>query len=304
MNSLDKNCLVSIIIPTYNRADRILKTLKSAINQSYKNIEIIIIDDNSDDNTEQIVKKYLNDKVHYYKNKVNLGGAKSRNVGVKKSNGDIIAFLDSDDEWLENKIQLQIEKFLKNKDVGMVYTKYLLINEITGEKIKFDCEKVFEKDFHSLLCQNYIGTTSSICIKKDIFEQIGGFDENLPSCQDWDLYIRIAQVCKIEKVEDICLNYYFHNNSITGNSKNTIIGHNIIIKKINSILEKNKLEEEKIIKSYNFRRMANVYMKNRMIKEGRKNFKKSMLYKFNKQSLQHLIASYLGENIYFKLKKL
>ena len=97
------NKKVSVIIPTYNRATTIIKSINSVLNQTYSNFEIVVVDDNSDDNTKDIIKQIQDDRIIYIKNKKNLGAASARNIGIKNATGELIAFQDSDDEWIKQK---------------------------------------------------------------------------------------------------------------------------------------------------------------------------------------------------------
>ncbi len=308
MKSANSNELVSVVIPTFNRASRIIKTIESVLSQTYDNLEIIIIDDNSKDNTYEVIQPYLSEDIRYYKNEINVGGAKSRNIGVKHCRGDLVAFLDSDDEWLPEKIELQVNKFNTNNNIDMVYTNYYLVNENNNKKLIFKESEELDNELLSILCKNFIGTTSTICIKKDVFNKIEGFDEQLPSCQDWDLYMRVlSNGYNIARVDTPCLNYYYHNNSITGNVNNVIKGHEIVLGKIKKLIESKNIDNRsyKIIMSSNYERLAHIYMKNKKIREGRKYFIKAINSNFkNVKAVNHLILSLANESLYYKLKKI
>ena len=298
--------LVSIIIPAYNRAHTIKMTLDSVLNQTYKNYEVIIVDDNSKDNTYEVVKPYLSDNIFYYKNEKNLGGGKSRNVGVEHSKGSILAFLDSDDEWLPEKLEKQVNIFMTNEDIALVYTKFYLISETSGKKFVSEETKRLNDDFKSILCNNFIATTSTIAIRREAFLDINGFDDYLKTCQDWDLYIRTLKKYKVKGIEEPCVNYYYHTESITGNAENVINSHIIVNERIDKIIEENNFtpEEIKVIKSCHAERMAHIYAKFKDFKNARKYFVQALKYdKKNKKALKHLLASCLGDKIYFKLKK-
>ena len=124
---MNKNLKVSTIITTYRRADMLKRAIDSVLNQTYSNIEVIVVDDNdekSEDrkNTEEIMTSYANNpKVKYIKHKVNMNGAAARNTGIKNSTGEIVCFLDDDDWYLETKIEKQLEFLCKNKDYKAVY---------------------------------------------------------------------------------------------------------------------------------------------------------------------------------------
>ena len=133
--------LVSIIIPTFNSAKFLSQTIESALNQTYKNTEIIIVDDNSTDKTVEIIKNYQNknSKIKFYKiknyKKTGSGsGSKPRNFGIKKSKGKYIAFLDSDDLWEKNKLQRQVETITPNTDISFTKCHYLH-NQSKSKKI-------------------------------------------------------------------------------------------------------------------------------------------------------------------------
>ena len=129
INSISKNELVSIIMPSYNTVNFIGESINSVLNQSYSNWELIIVDDCSSDNTEEVVKKYLHDKrIKYLKNKKNLGAALSRNKALKIARGRWIAFLDSDDLWSQKKLEKQIN-FMKKNNFYFSYTNYKIIDE-------------------------------------------------------------------------------------------------------------------------------------------------------------------------------
>lgn len=296
--------LVSVIIPTYNREDVILRAVESVKNQTYKNIEIIIIDDCSSDNTYEVIKSELNSNIRYYKNEKNQGGAGSRNVGASKANGEIFAFLDSDDEWYDYKIEEQMKMF--NDNIDLVYSGYVIINEQTKEETRFNNDG--EITLKKILSNNCIGTTSSICIKKDRFLEIGGFDKSLTSCQDWDLYIRAFKDNNFSMVTKACVKYYYHNNSITGNYLNVINGHKKVFDKIEQLMnEKYQLKESdrRYVKSNNMERLGHAYMKFRKMNEGTKCFKDAIGFnKCNMTAWKNYILSILLKERYFKYKKL
>lgn len=293
--------LVSVIIPTYNREKTILRAIESVKNQTYTNWEIIIIDDKSTDNTEKIIKNQINKSIRYYKNDKNLGGSVSRNIGAKYANGDFFAFLDSDDEWYEFKLKMQVDMFKSNNNIDMIFTEYVIVNENTGNNFIFNNNN--DITIKNLLSNNFIGTTSSICIKRDKFFEIGGFNSNLPGCQDWDLYIR-AFNNNFARIDKPCLNYYFHNDSITGNYKNIVDAHKKVFFNIDGILNDNNCildnKTKKYIKSSNSERLGHVYMKFREMKKGQSLFWKAIKYNIrNINAWKHLMASLvLGEKYY------
>lgn len=221
---------VSIIIPTYNRAMSIGRTIQSALNQTYKDFELIIVDDNSSDNIHEILSTYDDSRIKYIKHHTNRGAPAARNTGIKNSNGEFIALLDDDDEWLPQKLEKQIKLFdSTKKTVGMVYGGYEIVNN-TGKVVKTLLPSKKGDLFHVLLKSNVIGSPTNL-IKRECFEKIHYCDESLKSCQDWDLWLKIAKNYEIEYVPEILARYNLSDSSISRNSDSVLIGHKQILSK-------------------------------------------------------------------------
>jgi glycosyltransferase involved in cell wall biosynthesis len=190
--------LVSVIIPAYNASDCIERAINSVFSQTFTNYEIIIIDDGSTDITEEIVKKF-GDKVRYIRQE-HSGTSAARNNGIEVSNGDWISFLDADDEWLPEKLELQIELINKNPDLKWCSSYYYL--ESDGKRIPYPYSKRIKSAINSNGCfDNYfkysIDTTNlanvqTTIIKKDIFDELGKFEVGRIRSQDLDMWWRIA----------------------------------------------------------------------------------------------------------------
>lgn len=225
------NDKVSVIIPTFNRSELLKKAIESLEKQSHQNLEIIIIDDFSTDNTAAIVAEMTDDRIIYLKHEVNKGGSEARNTGLRRATGNFIGFLDSDDQWLPEKIEKQLEKFNDEPDVGVVYSGVQVVDENNQPTRKIIPE--YRGDILSKLLEfNYIDTTSSVLVRKEVLDQIEGFDAKLPSCQDWDLYIRLAQVTKFDFVTESMVLFYHHSGErITTNKTSVLNGHLSIFEK-------------------------------------------------------------------------
>ncbi|MGI8351375.1 glycosyltransferase family 2 protein [Niallia circulans] len=230
MNSEGKEKKISIVIPTFNRSDLLVKAIKSVQAQGYENIEIVVVDDCSTDDTRKVVEKLNDKRIKYIKHKENMGGAVARNTGIQNSSGEYIAFLDSDDTWLSNKLKKQIEVFSENPEVGLVYTGFQL-RDMDNNLIKDKVPKCKGWLLPSLLKSNCVGTTSTIMVKRSAIQNVNGFDPNLPSCQDWDLYIRLSQHIKFDYVEESLVVFFQHKgNRITTNNKSALNGYITIYK--------------------------------------------------------------------------
>ena len=182
---------ISVIIPTYNRKKYIKRAIDSVIRQSYKPFEIIVIDDGSTDGTYELIKKSYSSSQISLEKQINNGVSSARNKGVKLANGDWIAFLDSDDEWFENKLELQAREIKKSKTFMICHTNEIWIrNGIRVNQMKKH-QKYGGAIFKKCLDMCRI-SPSSVMIHRRIFDEIGLFDEDLIICEDYDLWLRIS----------------------------------------------------------------------------------------------------------------
>ena len=232
------NPLVSIIIPTYNREKLIDKTIYSIINQTYQNIEIIVVDDCSKDKTIDIVNGIKDSRIVYKVLDKNQGAPAARNIGIQIATGDYIAFLDSDDRWEPNKLELQLNLIKSKPNVGVVYTGIKVIDE-TSKTENVKTPNIRGQILQKLLIRNCVGSTSSVLIDKELLLKVNGFDLTLKSCQDWDLWIRLAKLTEFDFVEEPLLLYYIHEGErISTNFDSVYEGHFAIYKLYKDLIEK------------------------------------------------------------------
>jgi len=183
---------VSVIIPTYNRCETLKRALQSVLAQTFQDIEVIIVDDGSTDQTSEYCSSLDNPKVTCKRFEINKGGNYARNEGITHSNGELIAFIDDDDYWIPEKLEKQVEMIHK-EHVDLCYTAKNIVYKGKKSK-KYSLIKPRYKDLHkAIMYDNFIGSTSSIVIPKAVLENVGGFDPDLPALQDYDLYIRVIQ---------------------------------------------------------------------------------------------------------------
>lgn len=204
--------LVSVIIPTYNQPGFLVQAIESVLKQTYKNYEIIVIDDGSTDNTKEILDSYIKNRKIKYVYQNNKRQAAARNTGILNSKGEFIAFLDHDDLWLPKKLELQVPLF-KDKEVALVYTNSEDINSkgktIKKRNLKY-CGGYIFKD---LLKRHFI-TNSSVIIRKECLRKTGLFREDLYGADDIHLWLRISHNFKIEHVPRVLIRYRFHENNM------------------------------------------------------------------------------------------
>ncbi len=189
---------ISVIIPTYNRASFLSKTIDSILNQTVKVDEIIVVDDGSTDDTQSILNSFTNIK---YIKQTNQGVSKARNIGIQNSTNNWICFLDSDDIWHDTKIEKQIEFHITNKDILFSHTneRWLFNNKLIKQK------KHQQKPSGYCFKQNVLNTligASTVMIHKSLFENIGYFDEDLTVCEDYDLWLRILYKYKLGYIDE------------------------------------------------------------------------------------------------------
>lgn len=241
--------LISVIIPTYNRSfDKLIsRAINSALSQTYGQIEVIIVDDNSPHSKfrmdiESKIHTINDERIIYVQHDSNMGVSKARNTGIKYARGKYIAFLDDDDEWMKDKIELQLGK-MKDKDVGLVYCDTITVYEddISNRK-KIKSYKISGYVFNNLLTYNFIGSTSFPLIRKRAIDECGMFDEEFQTCEDFDMWVRISKKYKVDFVDIPLVNYYVHNDDrLTTNTKKRIQGLSRILKIYADDYEKNSI---------------------------------------------------------------
>ena len=232
MREVKNNPTVSVIITTYNRAHLVSRALLSALNQTYEDFEIIVVDDASTDNTMEVLGGFKDKRIRYLRREKNGGDSASRNTGIRAAKGEYIALLDSDDEWFPEKLQKQVNKFMESGEgVGLIYTGFLYVSQMTGETLDQILPTLRGNVCTDLIVQGCFLANSSVLIRKICFQKAGFFDENLRSCVDWDMWIRLSKYFEFDFVPDVLLKFYFHGNQVSANLNMRLLGTERLIRK-------------------------------------------------------------------------
>ena len=229
--------LVSVIIPTYNREDTICRAIDSVLNQTYTNIEVIVIDDGSADGTLDILEKY-GDKIRFWMQS-HKGANAARNRGIQEANGKYIAFQDSDDEWFPEKIRTQLF-YMQAYGFKACYCPFERYDGENSKIFPVDYEdiKKYEGKLKEILRKNNVISTQTLVVEREIFNCIGLFDEEMPRLQDYELALRIIQKYRIGFCNSVLVRLYIQKDSISLKQESYIRGLYLLLKKHGKYLDK------------------------------------------------------------------
>jgi hypothetical protein len=218
----DKTHLISVIIPTYNSGRFIAQAVQCVLDQTYRQFEIIVIDDGSTDTTKDVLREF-NGHIRYCYQE-NRGPSAARNAGIAVAKGDYICFLDADDIWTPNKLEVQLAFMAQNDDIGLVFSDEEEVSQATGLHRSILAKTMFRSDivsqlpihdaFEKLLIENFI-PTSMVMARKKCFGKAGLFDESLRVVEDRDMWLRIAAYFNIACVPVILGKKRAHESNIS-----------------------------------------------------------------------------------------
>ena len=287
---------ISVVIPTFKRSNIITRSVKSVLNQSYQDFEIIIVNDGFKDNTEEILNGFNDKRIIYLEHEQNLGQSAARNTGIRAAKGQYIAFQDSDDEWLPEKLAKQMEVFENaSSKVGVVYTERWSTNDNINFHIPQPQINLKVNYFRKILLQSSLITPQSAIVLADCFKKVGFFDESLHHLEDWDLWIRISKYYDFIFINEPLVKVYHDGDNISDNQDN-------LIKALESILSKH-LDEFKgggsIILANQYYYLGNLLCRNGNFDRGRKYlFKATVTNPLNLKYLLTTLFSFLELNDY------
>jgi glycosyltransferase involved in cell wall biosynthesis len=238
LKKIENSPLVSVIIPAYNAENFIERTLESVRLQTYKNIEILVIDDGSQDRTDEIVKSVAQQESRLILlQQANTGVAAARNLAIQKAKGEFIAPIDADDIWYPQNLEKQIQCFMQSDvSVGLVYAWSVDIDEQDSLTGGFHVSDEEGEVYAKLLYQNFIGNASSTVIRRTCLEKVGGYNWELKSqgaqgSEDFDLYLRIAECYQVRVVPEFLIGYRQIASSMSQNYASMAKSHDLVLEK-------------------------------------------------------------------------
>lgn len=252
--------LVTVVIPAYNAKAYVLDAIRSVQTQNYAPLEIILIDDGSQDGTADLVREKAPD-VRIVR-QANSGVAAARNTGLREAHGSFICFLDADDGWFPGKLDAQINYLMQHSEVGLVYHRWLVwkldedgtyrMPAIPPQPNSDRVDSEWSGWIYPQLLLDCVVHTSTVMIRRQIFEQIGYFDPNLISGQDYDYWLRVSQICEIHKLSRIYSFYRAVPDSLSNRPKAVNYGYLILERALNQwgtvSLDGSRLDQRKITK--------------------------------------------------------
>ena len=294
---------VSVIIPTFNRADLLRSAIESAISQTFTNTEIIVSDDNSTDHTLNVVESFKDRRIKYVRNEGKKGPSATRNLAILISKGKYIAFLDDDDEWLSAKLKKQVD-LLNNSspDICGVYSNRLFVDKTSGNVLSDNpgTDQLRGNLLNQLIIKSPIHT-STVVIKKWCLNKIGLFDETLFFMEDWDLWVRLSLNWDFEYISlplaKAYIHYYSH---LSHNLKEQTKSRGKLLKRYKHLFKRNRKSWGEL-----YICQGAEYCQLKQMMKGRINLIKGIMkYPLNKIGYFHLLSSVFGASNYQRLRKL
>jgi glycosyltransferase involved in cell wall biosynthesis len=207
---------VSVIIPSYNSAKYLTDAVDSVLSQTFRDFEVLIVDDGSTDNTEGVISRY-GEPVRYIRQR-NSGVAAARNRGIQESCGQYVAFLDADDTWRPEKLEMQVKALREKPGYRACYTAFTVVSaNLTPCGVTRSCWPVASLQ-DLLLRGNVIGSICSVVCERSLFESTGGFDPSLSQCADWDMWVRMSTLTEFLYLDSPLVTYRQHTANMSRNA--------------------------------------------------------------------------------------
>jgi len=291
---------VTAIITTFNRSGYLKMAIESILAQTFTDFQLLILDNYSQDNTEEVVRGFQDSRIRYIKHNP-MSISQSRNLGVKEASGDYIAFLDDDDVWLPNKLEAQLKIFQQGrKDLALVYGGFIRIHP-DGKEFFTHTPVLRGNILRDLLYQDaFTGSASNPMIKKSIFKVIGEYNENVLTGEDWEFYLRLAEKYWIDFTVEPVVKIRWHSGPRLGDKLKDAAGLEMLV------LEKYKdiFEQDQRLKSYYFQKIGGKFVRIGEPDKGRGYIKKAIYgYPLNFLAYFQYLFSYIGPSLYRLIHK-
>lgn len=295
------NSRVSVVIPTKNRANYLSSAIQSVLDQTFENSEILIIDAASTDNTGEVVSNFDDERIRYIRERKDRGPSTSRNIGIENSTGKFVAFLDDDDLWMPSKLEKQLDLINQNSDVGVVSTGAWMFNE--NGKMEIFFPSVRGNIYPKILEKNYIGGCSTVLVRKECLKRVGMFDKNLPSGEDFDLWIRLAKHYEFDYVKEGLVLYRVHAKRISRDSCRILKAKKLLYKKYLQEL-KTSFKHSKTLGYWQYG-LGKYYCKCGEMEQAREEFVKAIINDpFSMFYYIQLFTSFFGASVFNSLTSL
>jgi glycosyltransferase involved in cell wall biosynthesis len=299
---------VSVVIPTFNRANFLERAVRSVLSQMYRDFEIIIVDDASTDNIQEMLNEKFKQEIdagvlRHVKNEKNIERSRSRNKGMDLARGEYIALLDDDDVWLPYHLEQTVNFLENNNNVGCVFSNFIMIPEFDLKNIRVRFNDIVSDRYTDLCIVGELGATPTAVFRRNIYKRLGGFNEFIHYLEDREFFSRISMNCKIGFIAEPTVCTYRHSGSYSRPSPeqkenvwNIIEGN---AKKYNFHLRNELIEKSYLNISWSF--LPN-------IPKAKEYFYKAMKLDwkllFNINNIKLFIRLLLGQKIYLLLKKI
>lgn len=287
----DQPPLVSVVIPTLDRPHLLGRAIRSVLAQSYPSFEVWVIDDSAAESARQVAEGFGDQRIKYVRN-TRKGANPARNLGIRLSRGRYVAFLDDDDEWLPEKLERQVG-LLQRSDAstGGAFCHFRYIDPEKG------FSKVVRVPGHnsledSLAAMGQMGTTSTIMVKKEVFDAVGAFDEGFPALQDAEMVMRISQRYRLASVPQVLVKYYATKISITKNPFNKVEAHLLLMRRYGGLLQSRRFL------AYYFRVVGILLCSRGHMAKGRRYLISSLRERRDLYSVVLLLMSFAGKRVF------
>ncbi len=232
---------VSVVIPTYNRAHVLGEAMQSVLDQTFDGFELIVVDDGSTDNTKEVVASFGDPRIKYIYQE-NRGASAAYNTGILASRGEYIAFLDSDDIWLPQKLELQVKLLNSRPDVALVCSDGYIFDVRTNSTLgrywhgvpfgyRVDPQRASRDPLREMLVWGCFISETFVMVRREVFNEVGGYDESLKDHVDWDMYVRVCQRFAIETIDIPLAKMRKHDANLSSNFDRLYEGAEVVLNK-------------------------------------------------------------------------